>query len=143
MDAKNDTDTVDKPKFLRPIRNQKPRKAKIAIKMSSERETISDQSVDCVSESPRPDVQGQMYLWDISEEPNVYMRQSHLEEFLYAVLTDYRGVPSEIFTNIVAYMMQHCSVRFKRGVFFYMVKDGDRYRFDPPKDGPAYQEIYS
>jgi len=144
MDAITDMDTVEEKKSLRPKPKQKPKRAKIAIKMDEKPQTEADTNPIELSNEPVLDVAGQIYLWDISEEPNVVMRQSWLEEFLYKVLTHRDGVSTEVFTGIVGYLMHFVSPRFKREIFFYMTKDGEVYKFDPPKfNGPVATEIWS
>lgn len=144
MDALNDTDLVVSGDVVQPIPKQNRKKPKISIKMDKVSKTKADSSDTAVSADPMAEVAGQMYLWDISEEPNVVMRQSELEEFLYKVLTDESGVPKSIFEAIVKSFMHLTSPRFQRSVFFYMERVDALYKFNPPKRGiPAEQEIWS
>jgi hypothetical protein len=95
------------------------------------------------------DVYGQLYLWDISEEPNVVMRQSRLEEFVYTLVTSPDGVTEAFYMAILNHFMDHLSPRFKRSVLFYMkkveVSEGVFvFKFEPLKrEIVAGQEIWS
>jgi len=144
MDAITDMDTVDEKKSNRPKPKQKPRSAKIPIKMPSKQETNADSELDTLSDLPKPDVQGQLYLFDQSEEPNVVMRLSNLEEFIYKLLTDKAGVMENTYLAILVHFGPLVSQRFKNDVMSNVKKDDGVYRFTPPKfTGPAAQEIYS
>lgn len=144
MDATNNTDSVVNQVLPKPSPKTKPKKPKIPIKMEDQTKTNADNADQGLSGVPQPDVAGQMYLWDVSEEPNVVMRQSQLEYFLYDILTHEDGVPANIYQAIVGSLMVHVSPRFQRSVFFYMERFDKVYKFNPPKPtAPAYQEIWS
>jgi hypothetical protein len=144
MDAKDDTDLVVSGDVAQPIPKQDRKKPKISIKMEKPIKTKADSADVGVSAEPAAEVQGQMYLWDISEEPNVVLRQSELEECLFKILTDEAGVPKHIYEAIVKSFMRLTSPRFQRSIFFYMERIDALYRFNPQKRGiPAEQEIWS
>jgi len=144
MDAATDTDKVGGSKIS--AANKKPNKgrSRISNKMNTKTKTGDDKTVEVMSAQPEPDVQGQLYLFDQSEEPNVSMRLSNLEEFIYKILTDRAGVMENTYLAIVAHFSPLVSQRFKKDVMSNVKKDDGVYRFTPPKfTGPTAAEIWS
>jgi len=144
MDAATDTDKVGGSKIS--AANKKPNKgrSRISNKMETKIKTSKDTVAETLSAPPEPDVQGQLYLFDTSEEPNVSMRLSNLEEFIYKLLTDKAGVGENTYLAILAHFSPLVSQRFKKDVLSNVSKDGDAYHLTPPKfTGPAAAEIWS
>ena len=144
MDAITDMDQVGEKRSVEIIHHKsekdvrKVRKSSKIFGMNN-----SDNGTD-LSDAVLPDVHGQMYLWDISEEPNVVIRQSVLEEFLYKIFTHPSGVNKHIYDSICGYLSSFVSERFKKDVLLSLTLSGDVYRYEPPKfTGPASQEIWS
>ena len=101
---------------------------KIVIMMAKRNCPVCDVSSRIESDN----VQGQMYFWDISEDPNVVIRQSHLEEFLLSVLSNTSGVSISFYQQLVGYLSPHLSDRFKKSVVNNMEKVGDIYLLKIP-----------
>lgn len=56
------------------------------------------------------------YAWDISEDPNVVIKQSSVEEFVLSGLKSEEGIQEHIYINILKYFGLLLSPRFKRAV---------------------------
>jgi len=118
---------------------QNPASSKIKG-MNEEKEPTKPDSIPQEESKPLPeDVYGQMYIWDISEEPNVVIRQSQLEEFIYSVLSNPNGVSESVYLSIMSYFKYHVSKRFNTEVSNQMFKNESDllfYLVDLPKYDP-------
>ena len=81
-----------------------------------EKQDIRDNNLDKIIDSnPRQD-NSLLYSWDISEDPNVVLKQSQIEEFFLAGLQSEEGIQEHIYKNILKYFGLLLSPRFKRAV---------------------------
>jgi hypothetical protein len=146
MDAITDMDQVGEVDKSPPAVHSKQKNKKRPAKIG---DMNPDNENNQMSELAIPDVAGQMYLWDVSEEPNVVMRQSRLEQFVFSILMSPEGVSEATYMAILGSFFEHVSPRFQRTVFFYMKKievspGSFVFKFDATKQGIlAEQEIWS
>lgn len=57
-----------------------------------------------------------VYTWDVSEDPNVVLKQSTIEEFILSGLQSEEGIQEHTYINIIKYFGLLLSPRFKRCV---------------------------
>ena len=118
---------------------QNPSSSKIKGMKEEKEQTTPDKVHQEESKPIANEVYGQMYIWDISEEPNVVIRQSQLEEFIYSVLSNPNGVSESVYMSIMSYFKYHTSKRFNTEVSNQMFKNESDHLFylvDLPKYDP-------
>ena len=133
MDAITDMDQFDEKQSYRPDLTaiQKTNK-KISVRTKLGDMTQDQNSLD-MSNRQTLDVAGQMFFWDASEDPNVVIRQSRIEGFVYSIFTSEDGVHPDVYSYIVRFFIIHMSPRFKKELVdkMYLDHGSGVYRFKP------------
>jgi hypothetical protein len=68
------------------------------------------------------------YSWDISEDCNVVLRQSSVEEFLLQCLTTECGIPEEIYLKMLGRLGILVSKKFKDSVLSRVFKENGNFK---------------
>ena len=123
MDALTDMDQFDEKQSSRPDLtaiqkiNNKPRVRTKIKGMNTDSDPYE------MSNHQTPDIAGQMFLWDASEDPNVVIRQSRVEGFVHSICTSPEGVSPDVYSNILKFFIIHMSPRFKKDFMEKMYLD--------------------
>jgi len=81
-----------------------------------EKQDMRDNDFDKIIGSIAGQDNPSLYSWDISEDPNVVLKQSQIEEFIMSCLKTEEGMPEQIYKETVKYFGHCISARFKKTV---------------------------
>ena len=104
-----------------------------------ENRTISDMNRASLTDIVNDPKSNLTYSWDVSESPNVCLRQCALEEFVLRSIID-GGLPPHVYNGLKQYFWVHLSERFKRVIFNRLVLNNEGFytiSSEPINDCPA------